>query len=480
MGLGIPIAILLLIGINLHAGDIFSFPFEMTPKNFTRYFKEPRPQPVTVTFRLSYSPQKNEREVFSLENLELSPATPVPVIDRENDQPLTGEVAFNGPCFAVRISPESPSGEKIYSVTTIFCWVFPAKKLIFEEMIAWNITVAGNKIISGTQGKVTGGSQAWTVSQFWNVNDRSADFIRMIIKAGWDPNRGVRSAITGSRPEVLDVLLANGAEVNRPDQHTFTPLIWAANTYATKPEVFETLFRHHADANITDKHQNNALMWAARNRRPAEIIRLLASRTDDLNLQATTGFTLMGELLQYADAKLLLELIAKGAKLKVSEHNAFSLVKDSDKLKALLASPEARQAIEEQKALVMTFALAVNLDSARYLHRLGWEWSRLQVPPNGSPVLLGCALGTADNLKFMVDELGYSIPTGAIRPLAVAVAYRNYSTTKFLLERGADPIIRNNKEQIIKEYKTSPEIEALLKEYTERKLNVYQQLMDMQ
>lgn len=468
MFMSISIAFLLLIGINLHASDVFSFPFEMSAKNFERYFKEPRPQSVTATFHLSYSPQKREQEVFSIDDIKFSPEKPITVIAQENDQAMEGKALFNGYCTAIMISPENEKGEKIYSVTMVFCWVFPVKKLIFEEIIGWKITVAENKILSGTQiSGIKGGCRAWTVPTFWNLNDKPADFVRMIIQAGWDPNQGMLAAVTGSRQELLEVLLENGADVNRRDQQTFTPLIWAA-IRSDNLAVFETLLRHHADVNIVDKHQNNALIWAARNHRSASIIRLLASHTADLNLKSTTGFTVMGELLQYADAALMLELIDKGAKLDVSFYNVFSLVKDTGRLKALIDSPHARKVLEGKKELIMVYALAVNLDSAQYLHSLGWEWKQLRGPQTSSPVLLGCALGTAKHLKFMIDELGYSIPTDGISPLAVAVGYKNYTATKFLLERGAEPIIRNDKGQIIRDYQTSPEIKELLNEYARK------------
>ncbi len=465
MRLYISVVFMFLIGINLHASDVFSFPFEMSPENFECYFKGSRPKPVTVTFHLNYSPQKREQDVFSVDDVNFSSEKPVTVIDKENDQTMEGKAVFQGYCTAIMISPENEKKEKIYSVTMVFCWLFPAKKLIFDEIIGWKITVAENKVLSGTQESgIKGGNRAWTVSPFWSVNDKSVDFVRMIIQAGWDPNLGVLSAIIAPHPELLAVLLENGADVNRRDQQTFTPLIWAA-IRSNNPAIFETLLQYHADVNIVDKHQNNALIWAARSHRSADIIRLLASRTSDLNLKSTTGFTVMGELLQYADAPIMLELIAKGAKLDVSSYNVFSLVKDCGRLKALIDSPQVMEVLEKQKELIMAYALAVNLDSARYLHSCGWEWKQLRKSQTDSSVLLGCALGTADNLKFMIDELEYPIPSDGIPPLTLAVTYKNYAATKFLLERGIAPIIRNDKGEIIHDYQTSPEIKELLNEY---------------
>lgn len=97
---------------------------------------------------------------------------------------------------------------------------------------------------------------------------------------------------------------------------------------------------------------------------------------------------------------------------------------------------------------------------------VGWEWKQLPESQTGSPVLLGCALGAADNLKFMIDELQYPIPIDGIPPLTLAVAYKNYATAKFLLERGIAPIIRNDKGKVIHDYQTSPEIKKLLNEYS--------------
>ena len=75
----------------------------------------------------------------------------------------------------------------------------------------------------------------------------------------------LHSALFGGGKEMVELLLANKADVNAANNRGHTPLHNAAMSPLTSKEVAELLIAHKADANAKDKHGNTPLHAAASN-----------------------------------------------------------------------------------------------------------------------------------------------------------------------------------------------------------------------
>jgi uncharacterized protein len=105
-----------------------------------------------------------------------------------------------------------------------------------------------------------------------DVNSRDADGLTPLMHAA----RGYRPEIDNpaptDHPEVVELLIKRGADVNAKTDSGFIALFWAARYGHVR--VAKALVAHGADVNAKDKDGMTALIWATTNRQ-VKIIELL-------------------------------------------------------------------------------------------------------------------------------------------------------------------------------------------------------------
>jgi len=101
-----------------------------------------------------------------------------------------------------------------------------------------------------------------------DVNTRSTSTF------GWSP---LISAIYHHKEDVIDLLLARGADVNEGDDRNQTPLVWAIEVWGTNTDLIRKLIDHGADASIRNRFGINAFDAARVQSNPSELLGILGS-----------------------------------------------------------------------------------------------------------------------------------------------------------------------------------------------------------
>ena len=83
--------------------------------------------------------------------------------------------------------------------------------------------------------------------------------VKAATKIGWTPF--MYAAMSNSNPEVLRVLIENGADVNAVTRVRATPLIYAVK-YNSNPDIIRVLIENGADVDIVDSRNRNMLYYA--------------------------------------------------------------------------------------------------------------------------------------------------------------------------------------------------------------------------
>ncbi len=95
-------------------------------------------------------------------------------------------------------------------------------------------------------------------------------------------NTALTWAVWNNHRAVVELLLANGADVNLPEASGYTPLHCAVQ--ANKPELAELLLAHDADIDKRDNNNRTALMFAEQLHRDA-VAAVLRIRPGELERQ---------------------------------------------------------------------------------------------------------------------------------------------------------------------------------------------------
>jgi ankyrin repeat protein len=135
------------------------------------------------------------------------------------------------------------------------------------------------------------------------------------LAAGADPSQELSAAIIADDPQRVELLVSQGADVNRRDDQGYTPLTSAALQRYT--DMIGALLGHKADVNLANADGMTPLLEAVmRNDVPS--IKLLIAHGADMNAPGPSGtdpLTLAIEERQYEAAK---SLIDAGAKVNVA------------------------------------------------------------------------------------------------------------------------------------------------------------------
>src|SRR5207245_1310171 len=95
-----------------------------------------------------------------------------------------------------------------------------------------------------------------------NVNQRSSSTF------GWTP---LISAIYHHKPDVIDVLLAAGADVNLDDASCQTPILWTIQVWGSETNLIRYLLDQGADPTRTNRYGSDAFDLARSQSNSAEI-----------------------------------------------------------------------------------------------------------------------------------------------------------------------------------------------------------------
>jgi len=96
-----------------------------------------------------------------------------------------------------------------------------------------------------------------------DVNARDADGITPLMHAAHGDRPDIADPTATDHPEIVELLLKRGAEVNAKTDTGFVALFWAAR-YG-HAGVAKVLIAHGADVNVQDKDGITALQWATTN-----------------------------------------------------------------------------------------------------------------------------------------------------------------------------------------------------------------------
>lgn len=194
-----------------------------------------------------------------------------------------------------------------------------------------------------------------------------ADIVKELLARGADPNedRGSITALMNAAayqaPEVVDILLGAGADVNRRsrsasrvivrasgavgDRGEMTALLWAAPW--NNKQIIQALIDKQADVNVRDMRRMSPLSLAVTSETPnADVIRLLLERTGDFNSPDKNGLSPLAWAQRWGDTPIARMLRDFGAAPVALE----SLPEPTNPN----ANLTAREAVEKSVALIQS------------------------------------------------------------------------------------------------------------------------------
>lgn len=123
-------------------------------------------------------------------------------------------------------------------------------------------------------------------------------------------------AAAGGKKEVVEDLLAKGADPNLPDANQRTPLHWAA--LSGKADAAAVLLAKGADPNASDKRQSTPLYWAAGTGRK-DVVALLLAKGANPNARCFFDRTPIDIPAVRGDKDTVDLLLAKGADIRAAD-----------------------------------------------------------------------------------------------------------------------------------------------------------------
>jgi len=233
-------------------------------------------------------------------------------------------------------------------------------------------------------------------------------------KYGFDGNTPLQRAAQNNNKDMVEMLIAKGADVNAKDKDGNTPLQRAAQN--NNKDMVEMLIAKGADVNAKDKDGNTPLQRAAQHNRK-DVAELLIAKGADVNAKDKDGNTPLQRAAQHNRKDVAELLIAKGADVN-AKYNA------KNKEDYTLLHWAAQNNSKDVAELLIVKGADVNAkekDGYTPLLQAAW-YNRKEVAE------LLIAKGADVNAK---SNYGYT-------PLYFAVKNNNTNVAELLIAKGAD------------------------------------------
>jgi ankyrin repeat protein len=140
-------------------------------------------------------------------------------------------------------------------------WFSPGQQMKRRNATLIDAAHAGD--VKAVEAALDGGS---------DVNTRDAEGITLLMHASRGDRPEIANPGPSDHPELVEMLIKRGADVNAKTDSGFVALFWAAR-YG-HDGVTKVLIAHGADVNLKDKDGISALQWATTNQQ-AKVVELL-------------------------------------------------------------------------------------------------------------------------------------------------------------------------------------------------------------
>jgi len=132
--------------------------------------------------------------------------------------------------------------------------------------------------------------------------------VNFVSSKGYTPL--MHAAHNSSSPEIIEMLIKEGADVNKGVKGV-TPIFMAA--YNPNPLIIETLIKNGANPNSTDDNGLAPIHYAVRDNPTPEIITVLKKNGADINKEGFQGLTPLTVAVSTSREDMLLALLKNGA-----------------------------------------------------------------------------------------------------------------------------------------------------------------------
>jgi len=238
--------------------------------------------------------------------------------------------------------------------------------------------------------------------------------------------------------ELVDFLLAKGADVNITSDDGETPLHDAA-LYADTG-IIETLTQHKANVDARDNRGSTPLMYAVQRGRLDSVALLLTSGADvNIRLKDSKGPLYYTTLQQFGEYKAVRELLmTHGARLNIYELSALGM---SEEVSAMLKESPSVLNLKDERGWSALHEAASNGRDKVIKILLAQKADRDSADGNGDvPLHLASRNGHRIAVELLLDGGINPDPrnSGGRTPLYEAVARAHVDIVDLLLTRGAD------------------------------------------
>ena len=204
-------------------------------------------------------------------------------------------------------------------------------KKIFASFVLCSLAAAlcAQSQAKGPYGQILGGdaekkakekpqySYLYNTSLIKAIEDGDVDRVNLLLYAGVDPNEkndeGFTPLTTAAKnnPEITEMLLKRGADVNLPAKNGLYPLMAAAQT--GNIETLSLLLEYGANPNTKDKNGKTALDYAAENKNYDVVLKLIDTQVIKIdNKEKALSISLISAV-KAKDIDSVRKLLAKGA-----------------------------------------------------------------------------------------------------------------------------------------------------------------------
>ncbi|MEN6574693.1 MAG: ankyrin repeat domain-containing protein [Phycisphaerales bacterium] len=253
--------------------------------------------------------------------------------------------------------------------------------------------------------------------------NRKYDLAKFLIANGADPD--ATTVMSGSTPlhlaadkeDVIEVLLAKGADVNVRCKDGTTPLHLASRM--GEKNAVELLLFHGADVNAQDQRGSTPLHSAALRYNSTEVVGVLIDCGGDVNAKAQDGSTPLHCATQQSNPSVAILLIEKGANVNAKDGNG--------------TTPLYHAAFRGQINVVrLLLACGADVD--------------VHGPDGKSPLHMAAEGGRAEIAELLIvhgADVSARTPYENT-PLLCALDFRQADVARLLLEKGVDVNVSNN------------------------------------